>query len=81
VLDIDVDFFVEPTVYDAEGDDERPDPAEHTVWPAHPNGRRPRRQPTNGVDNVASDLIVAHVLDILILVIPIQSAPPIGFPA
>jgi hypothetical protein len=26
VFDIDVDFFVEPTVYDAEGDDERPDP-------------------------------------------------------
>jgi hypothetical protein len=38
-------------------------------------------QPTNGVDNVASALIVAHVVDILILVIPIQSAPPIGFPA
>jgi len=46
-------------------------------------------QPTTAVDNVASDLvhnvasdlIVADVLDILILVIPIQSAPPIGFPA
>jgi hypothetical protein len=38
-------------------------------------------QPTNGVDNVATDLIVAHVLDILILVMPILSAPPIGFSA
>lgn len=34
VLDIDVDFFVEPTVYDPDGDDDRPDPAEHTVWSA-----------------------------------------------
>jgi hypothetical protein len=33
VLDIDVDFFVEPTVYDPDEDDERPDPNQHTVWP------------------------------------------------
>jgi hypothetical protein len=37
-------------------------------------------RPTDGVDSEASDLIVAHVLDILILVVPIPSAPPIGFP-
>jgi hypothetical protein len=34
VLDIDLDFFVEPIVYFAEGGDERPDPGEHTVRPA-----------------------------------------------
>jgi hypothetical protein len=33
ILDIDLDFFVEPVVHMPQ-DDERPDPGDHTVWPA-----------------------------------------------